>query len=73
MRFASMSKNLPREWINSIKFLSDMVSARVYRLAAAKIGVPDYRKLVDDKLETAADLYGSMMSSSTNPARLCWS
>jgi hypothetical protein len=46
---------------NSIKFLSDMFSARVYRLAAAKIGVPDYRKLVDDKLETAADLYASMM------------
>jgi hypothetical protein len=45
----------------SIKFLSDMFSARVYRLAAAKIGVPDYRKLVDDKLQTAADLYHSMI------------
>lgn len=46
---------------NSIKFLSDMFSARLYRLAAAKIGVPDYRRLVDDKLETAADLYHSMV------------
>jgi hypothetical protein len=45
----------------SIKFLSDMFSARVYRLAAAKIGVPDYRKLVDDKLQTAAGLYHSMI------------
>ncbi|HWP83922.1 MAG TPA: hypothetical protein VNN17_01925 [Terriglobia bacterium] len=46
---------------NSIKFLSDMFFARVYRLAAVKIGVPDYRKLVDDKLQTAAALYHSMM------------
>ena len=46
---------------NSIKFLSDMFSARVYRLAAAKVGVLDYRRLVDEKLRTAADLYRSMM------------
>ena len=46
---------------NSIKFLSDMFWARVYRLAAVKIGVLDYRKLVDEKLRTAADLYRSMM------------
>jgi hypothetical protein len=46
---------------NSIKFLSDMFAARVYRLAAARIGVPDYRKLVDDKLQTAAGLYHSMI------------
>ena len=46
---------------NSIKFLSDMYWARVYRLAASKIGVPDYRRLVDEKLATAADLYRSMM------------
>ena len=31
---------------NSIKFLSDMFAARLYRMAAAKIGVPDYRALV---------------------------
>jgi hypothetical protein len=38
-----------------------MYWARVYRLAASKIGVPDYRRLVDEKLATAADLYRSMM------------
>jgi hypothetical protein len=46
---------------NSIKFLSDMFLARVYRLAAARIGVPDYRRLVDEKLNTAGELYQFMM------------
>jgi hypothetical protein len=45
----------------SIKFLSDMFSARLYRLAAAKVGVNDYRKLVDGKLDTAGELYEFMM------------
>jgi hypothetical protein len=45
----------------SIKFLSDMFSARLYRLAAAKVGVDDYRRLVDDKLRTAGELYEFMM------------
>jgi len=44
----------------TIKFLSDMFAARLYKLAAARIGVPDYRQLVDTKLRTAADLYHSM-------------
>ena len=35
---------------NAIKFLSDMFYARLYGLAAAKVGVPDYRRLVDQKL-----------------------
>src|ERR1700756_1838318 len=46
---------------NAIKFLSDMFAARLYRLAAAKIGVPDYRRLVDQKLQSAGELYGFMM------------
>jgi hypothetical protein len=46
---------------NSIKFLSDMFEARLYRMAAAKIGVPDYRTLVDQKLQIAGELYASMM------------
>ncbi len=46
---------------NSIKFLSDMFYARAYRLAAGRIGVTDYRDLVDQKLKTAADLYQSMV------------
>jgi hypothetical protein len=46
---------------NSIKFLSDTFAARVYRLAANRIGVPDYRNLVDQKLSTAGELYRFMM------------
>ena len=46
---------------NSIKFLSDMFSARLYRLAAKKVGVPDYKKLVRQKLDTAEDLYKFMV------------
>jgi hypothetical protein len=46
---------------NSIKFLSDMFYARLYRLAARKVGVNDYRDLVDEKLKTAADLYQAMV------------
>jgi hypothetical protein len=42
---------------NAIKFLSDMFSARLYRLAASKIGVPDYKSLAQAKLRTAEDLY----------------
>ena len=45
----------------AIKFLSDMFSARLYRLAAAKVGVEDYRRLVDGKLHTAGELYEFMM------------
>jgi hypothetical protein len=47
---------------NAIKFLSDMFYARVYRLAAARIGVGDYRTLVTEKLVTARDLYDSMIN-----------
>ena len=46
---------------NSIKFLSDMFSARLYRLAAKKVGVLDYKKLVRQKLDTAEDLYKFMV------------
>lgn len=46
---------------NAIKFLSDMFSARLYKLAAAKIGVPDYKTLVNQKLRTAEDLYRFMV------------
>jgi len=46
---------------NAIKFLSDMFSARLYKLAAAKIGVPDYKDLVTQKLDTAEDLYRYMV------------
>ncbi len=46
---------------NSIKFLSDMFAARLYRMAAGKIGVPDYKTLVEQKLQSAGELYGLMM------------
>jgi hypothetical protein len=46
---------------NAIKFLSDMFSARLYKQAAAKVGVPDYKDLVQQKLKTAEDLYRFMV------------
>jgi hypothetical protein len=46
---------------NAIKFLSDMFSARLYKLAAGKVGVPDYKDLVTQKLRTAEDLYRFMV------------
>jgi hypothetical protein len=46
---------------NAIKFLSDMFSARLYKLAALKVGVPDYKDLVQEKLQTAEDLYRFMV------------
>jgi len=40
---------------NAIKFLSDMFSARLYKVAASKIGVTDYKNLVNQKIQTAED------------------
>lgn len=47
---------------NAIKFLSDMFYARAHRLAAGRVGVPDYRNLVEDKLRTAGELYDFMVN-----------
>jgi len=46
---------------NAIKFLSDMFAARLYKLAAARVGVHDYKDLVERKLKTADDLYNFMV------------
>jgi hypothetical protein len=46
---------------NAIKFLSDMFAARLYKLAANKVGVPDYKNLVAQKLKTAEELYDYMV------------
>jgi hypothetical protein len=46
---------------NAIKFLSDMFAARLYKLAASKVGVPDYKALVTQKINTAEDLYQFMV------------
>jgi hypothetical protein len=53
--------NLTERTDNAIKFISDMFYARAYRMAAARVGVTDYRNLVERKLRIAADLYQSMM------------
>lgn len=46
---------------NAIKFLSDMFSARLYRMASVRVGVGDYKNLVNQKLTTAEELYRFMM------------
>jgi len=46
---------------NAIKFVSDIYYARVYRLAATRMGVQDYRNLVEQKLHTFGELYDSMV------------
>lgn len=46
----------------AIKFLSDMFYARVYRVAADRVGVADYRNLVEEKLRTAGELYDFMVN-----------
>jgi len=45
---------------NAIKFVSDMFYARAYSVASSRVGVPDYRKLVEEKLRTAGELYEFM-------------
>ena len=46
---------------NAIKFVSDAFYARVYRMAAQRIGVEEYRALVDEKLRTVGELYQFMV------------
>jgi hypothetical protein len=46
----------------AVKFISDTYYARVYRLSSAKIGVNDYKTLVDEKLKTAGELYDFMVT-----------
>ena len=41
----------------TIKFVSEMFSARLYRLAAAKVGVPEYKNLVNEKLKMSEGVY----------------
>src|ERR1700747_877851 len=43
------------------KFISDTFYARVYRVSSARIGVNDYKTLVDEKLKTAGELYDFMV------------
>jgi hypothetical protein len=46
---------------NAVKFVSEVYYARVYELGARRMGVTDYRNLVDSKLRTAGELYDFMM------------
>ena len=46
----------------AVKFISDMYYARVYRLSSSKIGVDDYKALVNEKLKTAGELYEFMVN-----------
>jgi hypothetical protein len=46
---------------NAVKFLSDTYAARVYRLAASRVGVDDYRRLVESKWNTAQEVYRFML------------
>ena len=54
---------------NTVKFVSDSYYALVYRTAATRAGVPEYRDLVEEKLNTARELYDFMMAQ-FNEARL---
>ena len=44
-----------------LDFTRYMFSARLYKLCAQKVGVPDYKDLVQEKLHTAEDLYRFMI------------
>ncbi len=54
-------RELTERMDNAVKFLSDMFAARVYRLASARVGVGDYRRLVEEKLATVNELYHFMV------------
>jgi len=41
----------------AIKFVSDMFTARLYRLAVSKVGVPEYKNLVNEKLKMSEGVY----------------
>jgi hypothetical protein len=56
---------------NAIKFVSEAYYAHVYRLAAKRIGVPDYRTLVEQKLHTADDLYDFMIDQFNESRGIC--
>jgi hypothetical protein len=52
---------LTEEVDNAIKFSSAMFYVRLYNLLAAKVGVPDSCRLVDQKLRTASEVYRFMV------------
>lgn len=56
----------------AIKFVSDMFLARLYRLAASKVGVPDFKNLVNEKLKTAEGLHHFLIEEFHQSRGLYW-
>ena len=46
---------------NTLKFFGDIFASRVYRMAAQKLGLNEWKTLVDRKLQSAALLYRSLI------------
>lgn len=46
---------------NALKFVSDVYYARVYRMAASRMGVAEYRDLVEEKVRAVGELYDFMV------------
>lgn len=46
---------------NALKFVSDVYYARVGRMAASRMGVGEYRDLVEAKVRAAGELYDFMV------------
>ena len=46
---------------NTLKFFGDIFASRVYRMAAQKLGLNEWKTLVDGKLQSAAVLYRSLI------------
>src|SRR2546425_652611 len=50
---------------NSLKFFGDLFASRAYRLAAQKLGLNEWRDLVDRKLRSAGVLYRSLIDEAS--------
>lgn len=46
---------------NALKFVSDVYYAQVYRMAASRMGVAEYRDLVEEKVRAVGELYDFMV------------
>ncbi len=51
---------------NSLKFFGDLYAARLYRVAAQKLGLTEWKTLVNRKLQSAASLYRSLLDEVTS-------
>jgi hypothetical protein len=46
---------------NALKFFGDLFASRVYRLGAQRLGLNEWKHLVDGKLNSASELYHSLI------------